>query len=354
MPQEMTPLERVVATIKREEPDRVPVVLYFQSAAQFDAVRDDLTWKELLNNPTKLYKNVLRQYEHYGADNFFLPLDFRADGEAFGSKCEYTLKVGGGMRMPVVTEYAVNSKEEIDDLEVPDPQKAGRCPAILEAIGKLSKKYGNKVPIVGFVNSPPDVATDIIKGNYSTVLPMMANDKEALHKLLKKITEWEIEFGKAMVAAGAHALATVGGGFNHLTIGPPQFKEFVAPYQAQIVKGVGVPYCFHQCQDATPFLDEMVGTGTGAIAFHELVDLKMAKEKYGDKVIIAGNVGVSETHSTMYGGTPEDVDAAAKRCIEIGKPGSGYWLSAGCEVHHALPEENIFALVRAAKKYGTY
>lgn len=354
MSNEMTPLERVVATIKREEPDRVPVVLYFQSAAQFAAVREDYTWQEMLNNPNKLYKNVLLQYEHYGADNFFLPLDFRADGEALGSKVDYTLKVGGGMRMPVVSHFAVESKEDIDKLQVPDVEKAGRNPVILEVIRKLSKKYGNKVPIVGFVNSPPDVATDVIKGHYSTVLPMMANDKDALHKLLAKITEYEIEFGKAMVAAGAHALATVGGGFNHLTIGPPQFDEFVAKYQARIVKGVGVPYCFHQCQNATPFLDSMVGTGCGAIAFHELVDLRMAKEKYGKKVILAGNVGVSETNSVMYGGTPEMVDAAAKKAIEIGKPGSGYWLSAGCEVHHALPEENIFALVKAAQKYGKY
>ena len=40
---EMTPLERVVATIKRETPDRVPVILYFQSAAQHAAIRDDET-----------------------------------------------------------------------------------------------------------------------------------------------------------------------------------------------------------------------------------------------------------------------------------------------------------------------
>ncbi|MFA5311813.1 MAG: uroporphyrinogen decarboxylase family protein [Methanomassiliicoccales archaeon] len=351
---EMTPLERVVATIKKETPDRVPVVLYFQSAAQFAAVRDDLTWNELLHNPTKLYKSILLQHEYYGADNLFLPLDFRADGEAFGSKCEYLLKVGGGMRMPVVTQFAIQSKDEIDGLEVPDPLKAGRCPVILETIKKLSKKYGNTVPIVGFLNSPPDVATDIIKGHYSTVLPMMANDKPALHKLLKKITEFEIEFGKAMVAAGAHALATVGGGFNNLTIGPPQFKEFVADYQARIVKGVGVPYCFHQCQNATPFMDDMVATGAGALAFHELVDLKWAKERYGSKVILAGNVGVSESSSVMYSGTPQMVEEATRKAIEIGKPGGMFWLSAGCEVHHALPEENIFALVKSAKKYGAY
>ncbi|MDD1769669.1 MAG: uroporphyrinogen decarboxylase family protein [Methanomassiliicoccales archaeon] len=352
--EEMTPLQRVVTTIQGGTPDRVPIILYFQSAAQHAAIRDDYTWNELLNNPVKQYRNIVQQYEYYGADNMFLPLDFRVEGEAFGSKCDYLLKCGNGMRMPVVTQFAIQGKNEIDGLEVPDPKTAGRCPVILKTIEKLSAKYGNKVPIVGFVNSPPDVATDVIKGHYSTVLPMMAIDKPAMHRLLSKISEFEIEFGKAMVAAGAHALATVGGGFNHLTIGPEQYREFVAKYQGQIVKGVGVPYCFHQCQDATPFFDDIVGTGAGAVAFHELVDLKWAKQKYGKKVILAGNLGVSESTSVGYGGTAEEVERETKRIMDIGKPGGMFWFSAGCEVHHALPERNIFAMIRAAKKYGAY
>jgi uroporphyrinogen-III decarboxylase len=48
------------------------------------------------------------------------------------------------------------------------------------------------------------------------------------------------------------------------------------------------------------------------------------------------------------------VEEATKKAIEIGKPGGMFWLSAGCEVHHALPEENIFALIKTAKKYGVY
>lgn len=352
--EDMTPLERVVAAIKHETPDRVPICLYFMSAAQYQLARDDYTWKEALENPNKLFKNVSTQYEYYGADNFFLPLDFRVDGEAFGSKSEYLLKCGAGFRMPVITEYAINSKEEIDDLEIPDPKTAGRCPVILKTIEKLSSKYGDKVPIIGFLNSPPDVATDVIAGNYSTVLPMMATDKEAMHKLLDKITKYLIEFGKAMVDAGAHACATVSGGFNNLTVGPDQYREFVAKYHAEIIKKVGVPYVYHQCQDATPFMDDIVATGTAVVAFHEKVDLKWAKEKYGKKVALAGNLGVSEAGTILYDGTPQQVEEAVKKALEIGKPGSGYLLSAGCEVHHMLPEENILTLIRAGKEYGAY
>ena len=351
---EMSPLQRVQATIDGDIPDRVPVVLFFQSAAQHAAIRDDVTWHELLNSPQKMVRNVQQQFEHYGADNFFLPLDFRLAGEAFGSHCEYILKCGAGMRMPVVTEYALQSINQIDDLEVPDPRQVERCKVVLRTVSELSKRYGNKVPIIGFLNSPPDAATDILNGNYSAILPMMATDKSSLHTLLRKITQFNIDFGKAMVQEGAFGTASVGGGFNNLTIGIDQYKAFVAPYQAEMVKALGVPYCFHQCQDATPFLDDMVATGGGAISFHELVDLEMVKRKYGSRVIVAGNVGVSEARSVMSQGSPEQVERAAKRALEIGMEGGMFWLSAGCEVHHALREENILALVNSAKKYGTY
>lgn len=351
---EMTPLQRVQATVDRDIPDRVPVVLFFQSAAQHAAVRDDVSWQELLNSPAKLYRNVRQQFEFYGADNFFLPLDFRLTGEAFGSKCEYTMKSGGGMRMPVVTEFALQGIDEIEMLEVPDPRQVPRCKVILSTISDLSAKYGNRVPIVGFLASPPDAATDILKGHYSTIFPMLAKNKALLHVLLEKIADFNVLFGKEMMAAGAFGMASVSGGFNDITVSRDQFKEFVADYQTEMCGALRVPYCFHQCQDATPFLEDMVGTGCGAISFHESVDLGAVKEAYGSRVIIAGNLGVSEARSVMCRGTPEDVEEAARKALQAGKENGMFWLSAGCEVHHALPERNILALVHSAKKFGKY
>jgi uroporphyrinogen decarboxylase len=351
---EMSSLQRVQATIDRDIPDRVPVVLFFQSAAQHAAIRDDITWHELLNNSSKLYRNIQQQFEYYGADNFFLPLDFRLTGEAFGSKCEYILKCGGGMRMPVVTEFAIQRIEDIDDLDVPDPDQVPRCRVILQTISELSAKYGNKVPIIGFLASPPDAATDILKGHYSAIFPMVANNKKMLHDLLKKITEFNIEFGKKMIAAGAFGIASVGGGFNDITVGRDQFKEFVATYQTKMCGALQVPYCFHQCQDASPFLEDIVETGCGAISFHEMVDLDWVKKMYGSKVIIAGNIGVSEARSVMCHGTTEDVERAVKKTLDTAMVNGMFWLSAGCEIHHALPEENILALVNSARKFGSY
>jgi MtaA/CmuA family methyltransferase len=350
----MTPLERTVAAVTFKTPDRVPVILYFQSGVQHIIKELDYTWEEALNHPRKLYQVIERQYTEYGADNFFLPVDFRVEGEALGSKLNYMLKCGGGMRMGVVSEWVVKTPSDLKKLSVPDPTKAGRMPVILEVIRRLKKKYPD-VPIAGFVNGPPDTATDVLDGRYTRLYVEMAKNSSFVHDLLELCTQTSIAFAKAMLEAGAVAIATVEGGMIDEAVSVDQYAEFVVPYHRKIRDAIGAPYIYHQCENATPFLDLIVnGIQPALVAVHDSVDLKWLKEKYGKKIAIAGNVPVSKADAVLMFGTPEEVTAAAKKCIDIGMPGSGYWLTAGCEIHHDVPPENIKALVKAAARYGVY
>ncbi len=353
----MTPLERTVAALTFKTPDRVPVILYFQSGVQHDVQELDYTWEEVLNHPRKLFQVVERQHTEYGADNFFLPVDFRVEGEALGSKLNYMLKCGGGMRMGVVSDWAVKTPEDLKKICIPDPTKAGRMPVILEVIKKLKKKHPD-VPIAGFVNGPPDTVADVLEGRYKRLYVEMAKKSSFIHDLLELCTQTSIAFAKAMIEAGAGAIATVEGGMVDEAVSADQYAEFVVPYHRKIrdaIGALGVPYIYHQCENATPFMDLIVnGIQPALVAFHDSVDLKWVKEKYGKKIAIAGNVPVSKADAVLMFGTPEEVMAAAKKCIEIGMPGSGYWLTAGCEIHHDVPPANIKALVKAAAMYGVY
>jgi uroporphyrinogen decarboxylase len=58
--------------------------------------------------------------------------------------------------------------------------------------------------------------------------------------------------------------------------------------------------------------------------------------------------------NVMLRGTPERVEEECKRCIQVGAPGGGFILSLGGGPSMETPEENIEAMVRAAKKYGKY
>ncbi len=231
----MTPMQRVVAALTFDTPDRVPVGLYFQSASQYDLMDADYTWEEALTHSRKQYKIVEKHYTKWGADNFFLPLDFRAEGEAFGAKLSYKLRCGEGFRMPISTEFVINSYDDIDKLQVFDPYKDGRLPTILNTIDKLSNKYANKVPVIGFVNNPVDILADIYAGRYETIYTDLLKNPDFIHRALTVITEGCIEFGKAMVASGATAIATVIGGTTNQVVSPDQYKEFVADYHQKIL-----------------------------------------------------------------------------------------------------------------------
>ena len=89
---------------------------------------------------------------------------------------------------------------------------------------------------------------------------------------------------KAMIEAGAAAIATVEGGMIDEAISPDQYLKFVVPGHKKIREAINVPYVYHQCENATPFFDIIANKIKPAVvAFHDSVDLKWAKEKYGDK-----------------------------------------------------------------------
>ena len=78
--------------------------------------------------------------------------------------------------------------------------------------------------------------------------------------------------------------------------------------------------------------------------------LSDAKQAFSTKVALAG--GVSQ--KTMLSGSASDVEAEALSAIKDAASGGGFILAPGSELTYATPEENVAAMVNAAKKYGQY
>jgi uroporphyrinogen decarboxylase len=80
-------------------------------------------------------------------------------------------------------------------------------------------------------------------------------------------------------------------------------------------------------------------------------DLAEVKERYGSRIALMGNLHTTEV---MLLGTPEDVERAARHCITAAARNGGFVLSTGDQCGRDTPDENIFALVRAAREHGRY
>jgi len=80
-------------------------------------------------------------------------------------------------------------------------------------------------------------------------------------------------------------------------------------------------------------------------------DLAEIKQTFGSKIALMGNL---HTTGVMLMGTPDEVAAAAKWCIDVAGEGGGYILSTGDQCGRDTPDENIRTLVDVARSYGKY
>lgn len=80
-------------------------------------------------------------------------------------------------------------------------------------------------------------------------------------------------------------------------------------------------------------------------------DLGELKRLYGDEIILKGNLHTTEV---MLRGTPDDVAVASKNAIDAAAEGGRFILSTGDQCGRDTPDENLHAMIDAARSYGRY
>jgi uroporphyrinogen decarboxylase len=58
--------------------------------------------------------------------------------------------------------------------------------------------------------------------------------------------------------------------------------------------------------------------------------------------------------TTLVSGSVAEVVAEVKDCIKVAAPGGGYILCSDHSLHDDIPNENVFALYGAGRKFGKY
>jgi uroporphyrinogen decarboxylase len=109
----------------------------------------------------------------------------------------------------------------------------------------------------------------------------------------------------------------------------------------------------HSCGKIDKLLPHMVDVGLNGIQSLEPaagVDLAHLKETLGDRVAFLGGIDGS---NILNFGTPKDVEAEVKRCIQAAAEGGGYFAGPSHNVLNA-PWDNIMALRAAIEKYRKY
>ena len=138
-------------------------------------------------------------------------------------------------------------------------------------------------------------------------------------------------------------------------LSPRMFGKYVAPFLAQqvgVIHQAGAFAVKHTDGDLMPILDQLADTGVDAL--HSLdpmagVDVAAVKRCCGDRVTLMGNVNCA----WLQAGTPEQVEASARYCLEHGgvKQGGYVYCSSNC-IFTGVPLAQYEWMLRLRQEHG--
>ena len=373
---DMLPRERVIAQLRIEESDIVPMgenhvhsrfieevlgheILYskgFQELnALWDGRRDDVVQNcvEVLTELTKMlgwdYVRVpaaprKKQYKRPKMTGEMSWIDEQ------GKEFHYNPRVGLEIAEKYNPEMTLDDLPDIDQEFVVDDSEMDYVRGVIANL-KDTRFIIARLPIDGTLAYKETVGIE-------EYLVRMITDPEFIKRASAVYVKRSIAYIDAFMDAGVDAVMTTDDYADNrgLMMGLEKFKEFILPgieRQVNATHQKGGYFIKHTDGRVWDALDSLVGVGIDG--WHGIqpsvgMDFKRLKEKYGKRLCFLGGVNCE----TLIDGTPKDVEEEAKYAIRHAAPGGGFVLTSGNGVESGTSFENYKAMMKAREEFGRY
>ncbi len=217
---------------------------------------------------------------------------------AFGCQIEYPPKADPAANPRY---YPVRTPEDIKELRVPDPERDGLMPKVLEFLRYMKANSFLPVGITDF-QGPLTTANQLL--GYDKLIYLMFDHPALMHQLMDVVTEALILWVKKQKEVIGEPLTECIGDQQVYTgknagvwfsdddavlMSPETYREFVVPYNSRILTAFGGG-CIHYCGNATHHADSFLATeGLKALNIYNLYNIpSVAKlqQKLRDQVVL--------------------------------------------------------------------
>ncbi len=344
----MNGLERTQLTLQGKLPDRVPVDLHnFMVTARLMGAAN---YADFFRDGEAMAEGQIMAWRRFGHDVILVENGTAALAEACGVQVIYQSDTA-----PVAKEPAIKSLDEVDRLEVPDPYKTPVLAENLKATRIIAEVIGREAFIIGRGDQGPFSLACEIRGMNEFMMDLALGEQpEKIHRLLEFCTQVTLRYMLAQMEQGAHCTSIGDSPSGPDLISPRQYREYAYPYVRRLVEALqarGIPLSYHICGNATPIIGDMASTGAAILEIDQKADMRTCKEAARGRAVLLGPVDPS---AVLANGTPEQVTEKAREAITILGEGGGLILGPGCAMPATTPDENIDALIEAARTYGRY
>ena len=336
----MNSRERVVAALRREEPDRVP---YCELGVDRALAMRLMGWGEPVSQAASLEANP------YSVD----------EAKALAAKLG-TDNICYVMRAPVYAERLpgeggrlfygagqIHSEADLHLLQLPDPTDDA---LYADAAAFVAQKGEYAAWFVTRIGIFPTMLSMGIE-HFSLAL---YDNRPLVETILERYCTWSEVVAERVCRLGFDAyFSTDDMAFNTNTFFSRRvFRELVLPYYRRMAERITLPWVIHSDGNILPFVPDLVDLGIAGL--HPLekgaVDVAAVKAEYGDRLCLLGNVDLN-----LLGlGTPEDIDHEVRELIRMAGPGGGYIVTSGNSLAAYVKPENALAMGPAVRRYGRY
>jgi uroporphyrinogen decarboxylase len=373
---ELTPRDRVLAALNHQEPDRVPLALW----GSWYGITDKLYFevmKALNRQPVAPFRPNLVHSVNYYDDRLLedLGVDIRhvdPGSTAYTSRIRADGRDGWGLEWNTRGLYRTANRhplekatlKELEHHPFPDAEQAINSEQIeqrLAAIQALPNKYavaGRAVASYGFF----EMAQSLRK--HDVLLMDLVLNPDFVDQLVERLFQSYSAMIIRFLDVAGHKLDLLElpgddfAGNKQPIISVDMYDRFFKePYRRLVAlikeHSPHIKVVYHSDGAMEPFLSRLIEIGVDV--FHPLeplpaTDFAAVKAHYGQHLVFMGGIDIREA---LQGSRQRVEDEVCTRLGQLA-PGGGYIMAPANHLQWDIPPDNLFALYRAARQYGTY
>ena len=335
---DMTLKERLLNALEGKQVDKVPVCSVTQTGIVELMDQVGAPWPEAHSEPELMAKLAIANYEVSGLEAVRVPYCLTVLAEAMG--CE--VNMGTKNRQPSVTAHPY--PKDLEGMEMPENLiDKGRIQAVLGSIKIIREKVGPDVPIIGGMEGPVTLASDL--SSVKTFMKWSLKKPDLFEQVLDFATEATIAYANSMALAGADVVAIADPVASPDLMSPDSFKNILQSRLQRFSSNVNSVTVLHVCGNVNPILDYMADCGLEGRSVEEKIgSVKKAKEILGDRTRLVGNIS---SPFTLLPGPVDKIKTEARQALDDGVD----VLAPGCGIAPMTPVSHIKAMVEARDEY---
>jgi len=367
----MTSRERLMAVLKHEIPDRVPISTYELVGWDMNSwANKEPSYKALMNYIREktdcMYMISVTTINRYIKEHTYI--EQWKEGKSTYVRTTIVTPKGDLTKLDRIDDD-INTVWHIEPLVKNDEDLAKyfSIPDDLEPVDvtpleKEEKLLGDKGILMVDIADPLCIAAELFK--FGHFLIKAFTEKNIFIKLLDKIFEQQMFFLKDMLKKGAGPLFRIVGP-EYATppyLYPEQFHDFVCHYDSKMIRLIhdygryARIHCHGRIRDVLRHIIEMEPDALDPIEAPPSGDVTLneVKKLCGDKICLMGNIQLRDLEYE----SPERIREITIECMKAAKDGGGYVIMPTASPINVplspVTEKNYFVFIETALEYGWY